>query len=107
MGGREQEMALTVDLDDRMTTHSGVPLVWARNQIRGLSYRQATDPGSDRSDLPRRIRHVAHEHGLMSRYTAFVAVDSRTRTGGRFGTTVQVPVPVPEGVRYETTVAER
>jgi Ca-activated chloride channel family protein len=40
----------------------------------------------------------------MSAYTAFVAVDSLTRTSGEHGTTVFVPVPVPEGVRYETTV---
>jgi Ca-activated chloride channel family protein len=42
----------------------------------------------------------------MSAYTAFVAVDSMTRTAGGHGTTVVVPVPVPEGVRYDTTVEE-
>ena len=42
----------------------------------------------------------------MSAYTAFVAVDSTTRTAGEYGTTVVTPVPVPEGVRYETTVPE-
>jgi Ca-activated chloride channel family protein len=40
----------------------------------------------------------------MSAYTAFVAVDSKTRTTGDHGTTVPVAVPVPEGVKYETTV---
>ena len=43
---------------------------------------------------------------LMSAYTAFVAVDSSRRTEGRTGTTVPVAVPVPEGVKYETTVEE-
>ena len=42
----------------------------------------------------------------MSNYTAFVAVDSLTKTSGDHGTTVMVPVPVPEGVRYDTTVSE-
>jgi Ca-activated chloride channel family protein len=46
------------------------------------------------------------EYGLMSAFTAFVAVDSMTRTAGDFGTTVVTPVPVPEGVRYETSVNE-
>ena len=36
--------------------------------------------------------------------TAFVAVDSMNRTSGDYGTTVPMPVPVPEGVRYDTTV---
>jgi Ca-activated chloride channel homolog len=40
----------------------------------------------------------------MPAYTAFIAVDSLTKTQGDYGTTVQVPVPVPEGVRYDTTV---
>jgi Ca-activated chloride channel family protein len=42
----------------------------------------------------------------MSAYTAFVAVDSKTKTAGVYGTTVPVPVPVPQGVKYETTVSE-
>lgn len=41
-----------------------------------------------------------------SAYTSFVAVDSKTRTQGVYGTTVHVAVPVPQGVRYETTVQE-
>jgi hypothetical protein len=40
----------------------------------------------------------------MSAFTAFVAVDSMTKTEGEFGTTVAVPVAVPEGVRYDTAV---
>ena len=50
------------------------------------------------------VKQVALEYGLMSSFTAFVAVDSLTRTAGDHGMSVAVPVPVPEGVRYETTV---
>ena len=42
----------------------------------------------------------------MSAYTAFVAVDSTQTTAGDHGVTVAVPVPVPEGVRYDTTVQD-
>ena len=52
------------------------------------------------------IRDTALAYGLMSKYTAFVAVDSSRRTAGAHGTTVNVPVPVPDGVRYDTTVSE-
>jgi hypothetical protein len=46
------------------------------------------------------------DYNLMSPFTAFVAVDALRRTAGDYGTTVAVPVPVPDGVRYETTVME-
>lgn len=59
-------------------------------------------------DLPDQIKQVALSYGLMSQFTAFVAVDSLTKTAGTHGTTVavSVSVPVPDGVRYETTVTE-
>jgi Ca-activated chloride channel family protein len=53
------------------------------------------------------IRRVALQYGLMSEWTSFVAVDSLSRTEGNFGTTVVQPVPVPSGVRYDTTVEKK
>ena len=55
-------------------------------------------------DLPGQIKQVALDYGLMSAFTAFVAVDTTRRTEEKEGTTVPVAVPVPEGVKYETTV---
>jgi Ca-activated chloride channel family protein len=55
-------------------------------------------------NLHGQIKQVALDYGLMSAFTAFVAVDSTRRTEGKEGTTVPVAVPVPEGVKYETTV---
>lgn len=52
------------------------------------------------------VKETALAYNLVSAYTAFVAVDSAARTAGEHGTTVNVPVPVPDGVRYETTVQE-
>ena len=79
-----------------------LPLVWARMKIADLADRSTYEP----TDLEPQIRQVALDYGLMSAYTAFIAVDSLTRTQGDHGTTVSVPVPVPAGVRYETTVTE-
>ena len=42
----------------------------------------------------------------MSKYISFVAVDSKTLTAGDHGITLAVPVPMPAGVRYDTTVSE-
>jgi Ca-activated chloride channel family protein len=75
--------------------------VWARHKIADLADGGAA---SGAAEVAGSIRDVALRFGLMSPYTAFVAVDSSERTEGSFGTTVPVPVPVPQGVRYETTV---
>ena len=55
-------------------------------------------------DWAGQIKKVALDYSLMSSFTAFIAVDSTRRTAGNAGTTVPVSVPVPEGVKYETTV---
>ena len=56
------------------------------------------------SELRQSVTQTALEYSLMSTFTAFVAVDSTSKTEGEFGTTVAVPMNVPEGVKYETTV---
>jgi Ca-activated chloride channel family protein len=81
--------------------------LWARLRIEDLARRQNW-AGDASGEFARAIRATALEHGLMSAYTSFVAVDASERTAGERGTTVHQGVPVPDGVRYETTVnAER
>jgi len=103
VGGEMREFTIPVDLDDTASTHAGLPAVWARMKIADLADRATYE---ESPELAEGIKGVALEYGLMSAYTAFVAVDSLTRTEGDHGTTVAVPVPVPESVRYETTVSE-
>lgn len=79
--------------------------VWARQQIAALFDQATLD--DIRMDLGHEIKTVALTYGLMSDYTSFIAVDSTHRTSGAVGTTVVQPVPVPDGVKYETTVPER
>ena len=104
--GEEQTVQVAAADDEAPGAASAantLPLVWARMKIADLADREAYEP---RGDLPHQVRQVALEHGLMSAYTSFVAVDSLTRTQGTHGTTVAMPVPVPDGVKYETTVQE-
>ncbi len=104
IGDQTAEMTQRVNLEHGAAAHKGIPSVWARLKIVDLAD-QATYTRT--TELPQQIKQVALDYGLMSAYTAFVAVDSLTRTDGSFGTTVAVPVPVPDGVRYETTVSSR
>jgi Ca-activated chloride channel family protein len=57
-------------------------------------------------DLSRQIQQLALDFNLMSAFTAFIAVDSATRTDGDPAVTVPVAVPVPAGVNPRTTVGE-
>jgi Ca-activated chloride channel family protein len=75
--------------------------IWARSKIADLSTRAI---GSTWFDHKTEIRRTALDFNLLSQLTSFVAVDSTRRTEGWSGTTV--PVPVPEGVKYQTTVRE-
>ncbi len=79
--------------------------VWARQQIAALCDQASLD--DIRIDLAHEVKTIALNYGLMSDYTSFVAVDSTHRTSGESGTTIVQPVPIPDGVKYETTVPER
>ena len=83
----------------------GIAAVWARTQIQDLSD-QLAHTNDPHGELPTQIKRVALDYSLLSAYTAFIAVDSSRRTEGATGTTVPVPVPTPQGVKYETTVRE-
>jgi Ca-activated chloride channel family protein len=101
VGEMIQDIPIAVNLEDSATTHAGIACVWARKKIETLGSQAAYDTNPD---LPAEIKQVALEYGLMSAYTAFIAVDSSRKTTGDHGITVAVPVPVPDGVRYDTTV---
>jgi len=100
IAGEAQDFAIPVNLGEA-EAHPGIACVWARKRIETLANRATYNASPD---LPGEIKQVALEYSLMSAYTAFVAVDSATKTTGDSGVTVNVPVPVPDGVRYETTV---
>jgi Ca-activated chloride channel homolog len=80
-----------------------LPAIWARNKIAELLERSQQDPSPRVAD---QVRRTALDYQLVSAFTAFLALDASRRTAGETATVVPVAVPVPEGVRYETTVAE-
>jgi Ca-activated chloride channel family protein len=103
VGGSEKKIRIPVEFDRSAPTHPGLACVWARKRIEDLSTRTAYDMNPS---LSGEIKQVALQYGLMSAYTAFLAVDSTRTTAGDHGVTVVVPVPVPDGVRYDTTVED-
>ena len=107
VGGRQgmqpTSFAVAVDAADASKEHKGIASVWARLKIMDLMTQFSRTP-DQAAELQQTVTQTALEYSLMSTFTAFVAVDSMTKTEGEFGTTVAVPVNVPEGVKYETTV---
>ncbi len=104
VGNEVQDIQVPVRIEDANSSPRALPAVWARMKIADLADETAMSPNQD---VTGQVKQVALEYGLMSAFTSFVAVDSLTHTQGAYGTTVGVPVPVPEGVRYDTTVQEK
>jgi Ca-activated chloride channel family protein len=104
VGNEIEEIPLTLNLDTVAANNPALRPVWARQKIADLADRSTWDTTTD---FTTPIRALALEHNLMSPFTAFLAVDATRQTEGAHGTTVAVPVPVPEGTRYETAVAPK
>ncbi len=105
--GRAGDCLIEIGVPSASAAPTGaLSAVWARQMIAGLADRAIVDPGETEVSIAS-IRELALDHGLLSAFTSFVAVDASRVTDGADGTTVAVPVPVPDGVRYETAVPTR
>jgi Ca-activated chloride channel family protein len=82
---------------------SPLPSIWARQRIRQLEL--AKLGSSYVAAAEEQITELALKYSLMSAYTSFVAVDE-TPSPHSDGAPEYVPVsvPMPEGVKYETTI---
>jgi Ca-activated chloride channel family protein len=102
-GGERRTISLDVDPTMDEAEHAGIESVWARWKIADLSDREILERSPE---IKQQIIDTSLTYRVLTAYTAFVAVDESERTAGEEGVQVAVPVPVPEGVRYETTVQE-
>ena len=80
-------------------SHDVIPTLWARTKIERLSDESYTK--GETQDLVNEITELALKYKIMSRYTSFVAVSEEVRNVNGKLETVQVPIPIPEGVSYE------
>lgn len=103
-GGKDVSVTAHAAAAESALARKAIPRVWARAKLTELAEAAVIQ---DRPVLAAETRKTALDYSLLSAFTAFVAVDSSQRTAGTYGTTVPVPVPVPEGTRYDTTVQEK
>jgi Ca-activated chloride channel family protein len=94
--GEAWHLAVTVDLPEA-ADHPALPKLWAAERIREWEA-ASLDPRRQRA-MKERITKLAVEHGIASRYTAFVVVEKREgarRASGQPETRV-IPVGLPAG----------
>ena len=87
---------------DASTDSSPIPSIWARQRIKELQL-AGLDTGNQ-NEYVQEITQLALDYSLMSKYTSFVAVDETPTQFRTRPDTVPVEVPIPDGVKYETTV---
>jgi len=88
---REIQVADAVSSGD----NGALRLLWAREQIRQL---WDLDPATEDQGAIGQVTALGLEHGLMTNFTSFVAVDQVVRGAGRRATRVDQPLPLPQGV---------
>ena len=104
-GGERVATTVAVDPSAKESKHQAIAAIWARSYLMELHETMVVE-GDNSGELKQAMLDTALNYKLMSQLTAFVAVDSAAVTEGAQGTTVHVAVPVPEGVKYETTVGQ-
>jgi len=101
--GRPYEQVLDVTLPDRAAENEAIASMWARAKVDDLMAQDlsAMQAGTFPDALRAAIVEVALAHRLVTRFTSFVAVEERVVNEGGRQHTVEVPVDMPQGVRYE------
>ncbi len=78
-----------------LTTNSALQYLWARHRIQVLSDYNMLRPDDERV---KEVTNLGLTYNLLTAYTSFVAVDSEVRNKNGKTTTVNQPLPLPEGV---------
>jgi Ca-activated chloride channel homolog len=80
----------------RRSENPSLAALWARSRVRDLEDRYVVGTG-DQSGLEKRIVDTSLKYGVLSRFTAFVAVDERVVNEGGKVHQVTQPVDLPSG----------
>lgn len=95
IGSRRFEQRIAVELPERKEMPA-IASLWARKTIEGFMDQESRAPGA----LKEEITQVALDHRLMSKYTAFVAVDREVVSRAPQEPLIPVAqlLPLPDGV---------
>jgi Ca-activated chloride channel family protein len=96
--------AWTSTVDGRVVDSTAVTAQWARAHLRDLEDRYVAGPAT--TELERRIVDTSLRFGVLCRFTAYVAVDTRVVTEGGQPHRVTQPVELPAGWELPGAPAE-
>ncbi len=96
--GKSWEMPVRVNLPAAETANAAMGPLWARARITNLT--RFLYGGTNPSAVEK-ITRLGLEHGLLTEYTSFVAVDQSTAAAGQKPLLVNVESELPEGARHE------
>ena len=96
-GEGEYEIRLLTSTAKVSESNSALRYLWARERIRTLSDYTSTGYGGDDEYKPE-IIELGLKYNLLTSYTSFVAIDNDIRNKEGNSTTVNQPLPLPEGV---------
>ncbi|WP_344243914.1 VIT domain-containing protein, partial [Actinocorallia libanotica] len=88
-------------LSGQAVAHPAATTIWARAHLRDLEDSYAVHPSDE---LEQRLVAASLKHGVLCRFTAFVAIDSRVVTSGDTPHQVTQPVEIPRGWQRESAV---
>lgn len=92
------EQVLTIELPKNAQDHPGLTSLWARRTIADLELR---NHGGGDEALTEEMTELALKHGIVTRRTSFVAIDTEITNPGGAQDQVDVPLETPEGVDLE------
>lgn len=95
--GNGEKYTTSLDLANasRATENSALKYLWARNRIQLLDDYQMVGGGQE---MVNEVTDLGLKYNLLTAYTSFVAVDTEARNIGGTQTTVEQPLPLPQGV---------
>jgi Ca-activated chloride channel family protein len=98
VSGEPWETTLQAILPADQSDNAALGVLWARACIEDMmdQMHEGEDP-----ELVAAVTELAIAYRLASQYTSFVAVEEKVVNRGGQQVTVQVPVPIPEGVSYK------
>jgi len=78
-----------------LASNAALRYLWARHRIAALADYSQLQPGNE---LVEEVTNLGLKYNLLTAHTSFVAVDSKARRDGGKLTTVEQPLPLPQGV---------
>ena len=95
--GQGQKYSTTILVSDYKTAdkNRGLKYLWARYKIALLADYNQVSPNDERVT---EITNLGLTYNLLTEYTSFIAADTQVRNQSGQSTTVQQPLPLPNGV---------